>query len=616
MAKNSVLSRPQVSASVGRSAADLTETFNFSQSAGMICPIYCHAFIAGTDGYIDRTSFTRTATPVFPAFQDVKQCVDVFLVPLRYIYGAWNDWKLNINDLNSSLFQVNTTQQNYAPNINMVNFMVNYFSKGVSANNFARLAEPLGYGNLPWTSFNYPYLVNLLPLAAYQKIYFDHYRNTSYENNNPYAYNLDWLYNVSNCTLNHTGKLDIGTTYTSPAGAALQGLTQLRFVNYRNDYFHNIYPSINYSLTSPTGREWDVPSSVYLGPSSISGNGFSVESANDRDRWTGKGVRINDLYKGDVSGFSSLSGTTDAGSVANAFHTHIVSGSQSQKTTVDSYNVYAIRAAFALDKLLRASAYAPKHVKDQFKARFGVDVPASVSQESIRVASWQNDIVFGEVTSTADTTDSDGNGDSLGAIGGKGIGSARDGRVHFHCAEDSILIAVQYFTPKPMYDAVLSEWNAKLEREDFFQPEFQNLGLRPLYCDFVTVNGMAAGSSNRPIVGWTVPNQYYKLGINKNYGIFKNTYIHASSGSNDINVLIDSSPLSAFTTHVNNVSLRDDTESVGYTYFKVSPADLNPIFINQYDVEIGNPLYDQFYGQCTLGIKITHNMSVHGQPSL
>lgn len=587
----SALSRPQVANSVGRSSAELSTTLNFNQSAGMLLPLLARPFIAGTDGYISRSSFCRSKTPLFPAFQSVTQHVDVFLVPLRYLYTPWNDWKLNINDLSSSKIVdfSGTLDLSLMTSVPRMDFgqslwvdiaaqTTNVNRKAALVNDANRLFDLLGYGSV--SQFGVTSNVqNLFKLAAYQKVYFDYYRNTAYEQNNPFAYNLDWLWKSNN------GLVDRGNTIVPGTvdSFALNSLTALRYVNYRNDYFHNIYPSLNYVVSQPVGTNWQLPSGIsQLISSPAVGSGGAVVP----------------------TGLANVNNTA---------------GNPVQVSL--SMSVQNIRAAFALDKLMRASAYAPKHVKEQFKARFDVDVPESVGMECVRIGSWQNDIVFGEVTSTANTSDPSNNtGDSLGAVGGKGVGSGKDSRIHFHCKEDSILLAVQYFVPLAMYDSRgIDEWNMKLVREDFFQPEFQNLGLRPLYrkaLDFVD-NSV----SDNLLIGYTVPNQSYKVPINRNTGLFNSRFgvAYTTGAGSAPNVVIDvqaQSPLRSFTVHTNDVLVNSSVNGVNYNYFKVSPSDLNYLFEEPYDTYINDPRTDQFFGQTRFGIQITHNMSVHGQPSL
>lgn len=598
----SPLSRPQVQESVGRSAVDLSAPRNFHQSAGMLIPVFSRAFIAGTDGYIDRKSFVRTKTPLFPAFQQLTQCVDLFMIPLRYLYTPWNDWKLNINDINSSRFpavndgQIDLNLMTSVPRANISGIaqaLYNIVSasdgdeiaiREVNLSN--RLFDALDYGQS--TIFNprsRTFTQNLFMLAAYQKVYFDFYRNTAYESNNPYAYNLDWLWNQSAGLLDTSGGDAI-------AEFVLRSLTRMRYANYRNDYFHNLYPSLNLVESTPSGSSWNVPSNV-VGISSI-GPAVANNSNN----------MIPREYDGNVS-------------VGNQFTTSYIQ--QYARSGVMGPTVQQIRAAFALDKLMRATAYTPKHVKEQFKARFDVDVPDSVGMESIRLGSWQNDITFGEVTSTANTVNSEtASGDSLGAVGGKGVGAANDGRIHFHCKEDSIVMAIQYFVPQAMYDSKgVSTWNTKLVREDFYQPEFQNLGLRPMYV--YEIENIGDVAANNIILGYTVPNQYYKVPIAKNYGIFNQNYSRAIAAGGVVTPIVQTSPLSAFTTHTGANMLRQNTydaDGVNSTWFKVYPEHINGLFEEDYDATNDDYGTDQFYGQVRFGCQITHNMTVHGMPSI
>ena len=98
----SVLSRPTVTKSQDRNPFDNSCFRNWHQSLGMLIPVFCKAFPAGTKGSFNRFAFTRTKKVLYPAFQGVHECIDVFKVPIRLLWSQWNDWKLNINDLNSS----------------------------------------------------------------------------------------------------------------------------------------------------------------------------------------------------------------------------------------------------------------------------------------------------------------------------------------------------------------------------------------------------------------------------------------------------------------------------------------------------------------------------------
>lgn len=565
-------------------------------------PVFMEPCIAGTKGKISRDVFTRASAVVAPAFSSVTQHIDFFKVPLRLLMSSWNDWKLNINDLNSSALSnmINGSQDlTISTSIPRMNFggsgstsnpstfadralsmFDNTFASTPSTdqrlrflNDLNRLLQPLGYGSLPqfvadgsfssWVTANYK---NLFPIAAYQKVYYDHYRNSAYESNNNYAYNLDYLVSGLN---NYAGNFEA----VDPEMAAylFKNMFTLRYANYRNDFQHNIYPGLNYTSSTPNGSSWQVPSS------------------------------IQQLTFGNSSNI--LPNTGSQTSVAAKV---VLPNS----TSYGTLTVQNIRAAFALDKLLRASAYTPKHVREQMKARFGVDVGSKVSNESERICSFQNEIVFGEVTNTAASVDYE-----LGTVGGKGVGSDSSSSVDFYCEEDSIILGVQYFLPRASYDVPFDEWNDKLTREDFFQPEFENLGLRPVYNDYI--NGGTSYSTRNLVVGYTTPNLRYKIGRDLNLGLFMQKRVNFfGSGSSDIKSSTVIGDLSSFAVHTDVTAGNGGSISTANAnYFKVYPEALDSLFVSSYE-ENGDPSRDQFYGQLRINMPVVQGMSVHGQPSI
>ena len=69
--------------------------------------------------------------------------------------------------------------------------------------------------------------VNVLPLLAYQKIYYDFYSNSQWEKHKAYAYNVDYWSGTGNISL-------------------VTDMVQLRYANYPKDYFMGMLPSSQY----------------------------------------------------------------------------------------------------------------------------------------------------------------------------------------------------------------------------------------------------------------------------------------------------------------------------------------------------------------------------------
>jgi hypothetical protein len=90
---------------------------------------------------------------------------------------------------------------------------------GLDTDSLSDSQNPLIYG----TSIN----LNLLPIFAYQKIYFDFFSNSQWEKHLAYAYNVDYW--------DGTGSGEISAD-----------MIKLRYANYPKDYFLGVLPSSQY----------------------------------------------------------------------------------------------------------------------------------------------------------------------------------------------------------------------------------------------------------------------------------------------------------------------------------------------------------------------------------
>lgn len=578
-----VLQRPKVSATYSRNAFDRSFSLNTSYQLGGLEPIMAQPMIAGSHIKLNRAIFQRTADVNTAAFPKVDTHVEFFAVPIRLLWMYWNNFKLNIQDFNSTMqgsvvsspgVSTFTPNNPACPSFDVAAFhreingilfnnvlSSNYYTnitplKGAALGSY-RLLGAFGYGQYPLSNVTsaesaasqaVSYLVNPFKALAYQKVYFDHFRNTAYESNDPLYYNVDDIFTNTPMVANRVGKI-----------------FQYRYVNYRKDYFQSVYPSLNYSVSQPNGLSWVVPDSVV----GFSGNILSTTS--------------NTSYPANVSSGS-------VASQSSLVYSNVVDIGTSIPRS--AFSVQQIRAAFALDKLLRASAYAPKHVREQFEARYGVKGVES-GNESVRIGAFMNDILIQEVTNTAA---------NLGEIGGKGVGY--DGfkkDIEFTFKEDSILLGVMYSLPRTSYDSTFIEnWNSKLDREDFFIPEFMNLGLQPF---MNSERSFIVNSVGVRVPVWDVVNNVigykeryseYKVGIDRNLGNFN----------------IDGA-LADFVVHSNSTQ---GAVVAGANYFKVKPTDMDSIFVQATDT--GDITTDKFITHLDIKLICNQNMSVHGQPAM
>lgn len=561
--RKSIFSRPSPNESIPRNSFDRSARDNFTISAGLLLPTFSKFVLGKSRCKINQRSFFRSSAVNTACFMDFPIYTDYFFVPMRQLITGWGTFRTMVRDqFSSNLAAVRSLPyvghdllQSTLSDLNFSDDMFYYRYDGA-----ARLLDLLGYGisinnatidsESEDATFVVPQLGNISPLflAAYQKIYFDHYRNTAYESNDVSSYNLDSFIGISG----------VGNELSVEV---LKKLLTLRYANMRKDYVHNFYPSLNF-VQSQTNVSTSLPSNV-VG------------------------------YGETQPGVSSSSG---AGNVV--FPSIIQGNSQGAFTTTN------LRAAFALEKLLRASAFAPQHVKDQFKARFGYSPKAESGHESMRIGGFKATINIGEVTSTADTKDND-MGLSLGSIGGKGVGAADYSRpIDFTPDEDGIIMAISYVLPTTMYDSrMIDPIHQKFNPEDWYQTEYLNLGLQPLlqkHC-WLYHNPNSSDSDNLAannfIKGLSPRDMELKLSVDKNHGMF-----------------YDGQPLSPYSIHgQKRFGPTSAQTGANYTYFKFDPADLDSVFVQQFD---GSEYSDQFFGTIHTAFACVQNLPTLGIPNL
>lgn len=539
MAKNKILSRPVPDASLPRNAFDRGFSLKFNFSSGILSPTFAQPAVGGSKIKINQNAFVRSAAVNTSAMTSVNVYTDFYCVPIKQLFTQFGQFKTKTNDIHTSLLSSVPTTLPSLTHANLVS-AISSMANDVDIHGYVASDGALRLGELLNLGFGYGFTydvgsLNMLLPAAYQKCYFDHYRNTSYEANDVEAYNLDQF-----------------ATSGSISVAVAKKLLSLRYCNYKKDYFSNLYPSLNYIASGASGLQtnWVVPSSVV-------------------------GAEVSGAF----------------GVYNNADSTRI------GITTASNFGVMSVqtlRAAFALDKLVRASSYAPQHVKDQYEARYGFKSYQYNGEESTRIGSFRFAVRFGEVVSTADTSSASG-GQPLGDIGGKGVGGSDwQDNIEYVCHDDSIIMGITYCIPVTTYDSLgCDKFNQKFLATDFFQPEFMDLGMQPIL--FKEIFGSNNNSISNLIMGYQPRYSEYKIGIDRNALEFR--YGRA---------------LTAYTMHGRaNMAMSGNGVTAGF--FKVNPADMDSIFVTQYS---GDSQSDQFFGMFEFAFACVAPMSIHGNPRL
>lgn len=298
-------------------------------------------------------------------------------------------------------------------------------------------------------------------------------------------------------------------------------------------------------------------------------------------------------------------------------------------TTLSSrgnFSVNDLRAAFALDKMLEATRRANgTDYSSQIEAHFGFKVPESRAGEARFLGGFDSSVSISEVVSTSDTSNSDGA--ALGTIGGKGIGSMSSGRIDFDVKEHGIIMCIYSVAPQVEYNAsYVDPFNRKTHREDFFQPEFADLGYQPILTSDLLFSihnpdknkdlppagepyGTTAVDVNREVnnilLGWQVRYNEYKTARDLVFGDFETVgnlkYFTTPRFDLAFDRKVTKYPDGLATTFGSGLSSRQ---------FYVNPCVLNSIFL------VDAREADHFYVNSFFDVKAVRPMSVHGLASL
>mgnify|MGYP002673328238 CR=1 FL=1 len=569
----SVFSNKRPQTHLQRNAFDLTHSDVFSISPGMLLPIHVQEVNPNEHFEFSPSAYVRTMPLNTAAFVRAKQHIEFFFVPMRVLARQWNQFIVGTDYKISSVSALN----NYTTigvDFNLLDvakwFGNNYASSSEFKNIFGlpfafdavRLFDMLGYGvnshNVKqFVSVAGTKLVNIFRLLAYQKVYYDHYRNPLYEVNDPSAYNVDQYFG--------TNKHFVGNDLS--AKNDFMKMCTLRYRNWSKDYFTCANPQWQGAdyLTQPT----NIPLSI------IASDG--IDSLTTQSEFNGDWYDDNGRSLPSTGAGAQLKGDLASGAL--------------------TLNVANLRAAFAYDKMLRLSISAGDgDYGSQIQAHYGFNAVHD-DWKSKFIGGCTSALNISEVVTTATTEQA-----PTGDICGKGV-SYNEGRFSFDTREHGIIIGIMSIVPQADYQSSgVDSFNMKSSREQYFQPEFADLGKQPLSSHELNLIFESSGSTpavvkDNSILGFVPRYMEYKTAIDKVHGQFVN------GGS-----------LSAWAAPRNNPTIQvGDNDLFTSTSLKVDPRIFNPIVTVIFD---GQEITDQFVVDASTVCHAIRPMSVTGEPML
>lgn len=143
-------------------------------------------------------------------------------------------------------------------------------------------------------------------------------------------------------------------------------------------------------------------------------------------------------------------------------------------TESDNY-WFTMQSIAAVQNMLNRNAIHDQKVLDYLKSEFGISPSEDSIQFSHYLGSSVDTLKVGDIMSTSDTMNEDGNGALLGQYGGRGASFNNSSFVCKAGPDFGMLLVLHDVNAKPFYYQGIHDEVTAIDRYDFFTPEYDNL---------------------------------------------------------------------------------------------------------------------------------------------
>lgn len=606
-----------------RSGFDLSNKCAFTAKVGELLPTYWKFCLPGDKFHISQEWFARTQPVDTSAFTRIREYYEWFFVPLHLLYRNSNEAIMSMenqpNYAASSSSSISFNRNLPWVDLATINTAIGSVQSSTSPNNFfgvprsegfKKLVSYLGYGETSPEKYVDNLRCSAFPLYAYQKIYQDYYRHSQWEKSKPWTYNCDFWNGEDSTPV--ASSVDLFTQNPNDS------VFELRYANWNKDLWMGSLPNSQFGDVAAVSVGFDTSSAkvTISGEARVRGM-LPVVNAQENGTLIENQVAIRGRVEGAPSNGQTITvypnstsdsarpylfaQATDKGPVSAVSNPASISGSSLTGALAGELNaqfsVLQLRAAEALQKWKEIAQANGQNYAAQVKAHFGVSTNPMQSHRSTRICGFDGSIDISAVENTNLTSDE-------AIIRGKGLGGQRiNDPSTFTCTEHGIIMCIYHATP--LLDYVPTGPDLQLmttvKGESFPVPEFDSLGMESLPM-LSLVNSKAIGDVvARSYAGYVPRYISWKTSIDVVRGAFTDTLKSWVAP-------VDSDYMHVF---FGDVVPEEGSPILSYTWFKVNPSVLNPIFGVAVD---GSWNTDQLLCNCQFNVKVARNLSYDGMP--
>lgn len=596
-----------------RSGFDLGNKNAFTAKVGELLPVYWKFCLPADKFQISQEWFTRTQPVDTSAFTRIREYYEWFFVPLHLMYRNSNEAIMSMENqpnyaasgsqsitFNRKLPWVDLLTLNDAlTNVKASTYHNNMFGFDRSLG-FSKLYNYLGVGQVDSSKTLSNLRISAFPFYAYQKIYNDYYRHSQWEVNKPWTYNCDF-WNGEDKTPVASNK-DLFDTNPNDS------VFELRYANWNKDLYMGAMPNAQFGDVAfvPVDSSGKFPVSIPpVGVSGVApiyntGSGGVNPDAQIGVRGAIEGAPANGQTVTAYGADKTDSARPYFYAVPDGSVAHLKTNNQTIQVPYEfssKFDVLQLRAAECLQKWKEIAQANGQNYASQVKAHFGVSPNPITSHRSTRVCGFDGSIDISAVENTNLSSDE-------AIIRGKGIGGYRVNKPEtFKATEHGILMCIYHAVPLLDYAPTGPDlqFMTTVDGDSWPVPELDSIGFEelPSY-SLLNTSDVQPIKEPRPF-GYVPRYISWKTSVDVVRGAFLDTLKSwtAPIGEDYMKIYFDN----------NNVP--GGAHFGFYTWFKVNPSVVNPIFGV---VANGSWNTDQLLVNCDFDVRVARNLSYDGLP--
>lgn len=547
-----------------RNDFDLSHRHVFSANFGELLPATTIECVPGDYIELRASDLLRALPMVTSPFLRAKQHIDVWFTPYNYMWSNFEQFITQKEEPVSSAYKYSS----YLPHADLFDLAQTTTSTANSYKDVvnrdarvgsAKLLDLLGYGliNTGGSASDYA-KVNLFRIAQYNKIWYDEYRQQYYDDgtrllpagyNAAYLFNFDWM----SCDTQANANINSDVNYQR----ILDAMTQMRYRTWKKDLYTGLMPSTQFgAVSSINNNQLSLRFNNLPSPSNVT---ISVQSASSIDGKSTTLIGSDGTYQGAL----------------------LVPSSQNM------FDVLSLRRSEAIQIWRENALRAGNRISDNLRAHYG-DVAQYHDHRSTYLGSVDAPLNIGDIDSHSQT--GTGANEQLGDIAGKGLSSLDEKVFKFNCKQFGAIMVIMSILPEAEYQSNgIDRMNQLLESEDFFIPEYQNLGLEAVS----SLNFLNTALTSVKNIGYAPRYYGYKTKLDKCFNGFHYGQQFAAWTSPKVDVY--------------------SALSQSYSALPISTLYVNPsLYDGNFGVSVANS--DQFLCDVYFDVDAVRPMSVVGMP--